>query len=85
MAEIVCVFGNLRGNREWTDADRKFSDQMGTYWVNFAATGDPQLRATGWAIVGRTKHALNAVISIVRIFWRTIGRITRDLYGSANT
>src|SRR5690606_28663723 len=25
----------------WTDADRRLSDQMMTYWSNFAKTGDP--------------------------------------------
>jgi len=25
----------------WTDADRKLADQVSSYWVNFAATGDP--------------------------------------------
>jgi para-nitrobenzyl esterase len=40
-AEIQYVFGNLRGNREWTDWDRQLSGMMGSYWVNFAANGDP--------------------------------------------
>jgi para-nitrobenzyl esterase len=40
-AEIQYVFGNLRPNRPWTDADRKLSEMMSSYWVNFAATGDP--------------------------------------------
>ena len=25
----------------WTEADRKFAEQVSSYWVNFAATGDP--------------------------------------------
>jgi para-nitrobenzyl esterase len=40
-SEIVYVFGNLRGPRAWTDADRQLSDTMSNYWVNFAASGDP--------------------------------------------
>jgi para-nitrobenzyl esterase len=40
-AEIQYVFGNLRPNRPWEDADRKLSDAMSSYWVNFAATGNP--------------------------------------------
>jgi para-nitrobenzyl esterase len=40
-AEIQYVFGNLRSNRPWEDADRKLSETMSTYWVNFAASGDP--------------------------------------------
>lgn len=40
-SEIVYVFGNLRPPRAWTDGDRILSDAMSTYWVNFAANGDP--------------------------------------------
>ena len=50
-SEIAYVFGNLEvapfavsGNaqpRPWTDWDRKLADTMSTYWVDFAATGDP--------------------------------------------
>jgi len=40
-AEIQYVFGNLRQGRPWEDADRKLSDMMSSYWVNFAATGNP--------------------------------------------
>ena len=38
-AEIPYMFGNA-GNA-WVDADTKLSDVMTSYWVNFAATGDP--------------------------------------------
>lgn len=41
-AEIAYVFHNLNlGARPYEDADRKLSDLMSSYWVNFAATGDP--------------------------------------------
>jgi para-nitrobenzyl esterase len=40
-AEIQYVFGNLRPGRPWEDADLKLTDAMSTYWVNFAATGNP--------------------------------------------
>jgi para-nitrobenzyl esterase len=41
-SEIAYVFGNLRNPAfAWTDADRKLSDAMSSYWVNFAKTGDP--------------------------------------------
>src|SRR5262249_15590545 len=41
-AEISYVFGNLRNPTfTYTDVDRRLSDQMSTYWVNFAETGDP--------------------------------------------
>jgi carboxylesterase type B len=26
---------------EWRDAERKLAETMSTYWLNFAATGDP--------------------------------------------
>ena len=47
-AEIPYVFGNLDGggrywfaNRDYDDTDRRLSDAMSSYWINFAATGDP--------------------------------------------
>ena len=41
-SEISYVFGTLR-NRPWpfSDVDFKLSNQMSSYWVNFATTGDP--------------------------------------------
>jgi para-nitrobenzyl esterase len=38
-AEIPYALGN--GARNWTDADRKLSETMTGYWVNFATAGDP--------------------------------------------
>ena len=40
-AEIQYVFANLRPNRPWENADRKLADEMSSYWVNFASTGNP--------------------------------------------
>jgi len=40
-AEIAYVFGNLSPARPWEATDRKLSDAMSSYWVNFAATGNP--------------------------------------------
>ena len=42
-AEIPYAFNNLHveKNRPWTDVDRRLADVMSSYWVNFAATGDP--------------------------------------------
>ena len=31
----------MEKNRPWTDVDRRLADVMSSYWVNFAATGDP--------------------------------------------
>ncbi len=38
-AEIPYALGNAA--RNWTDADRKLSEIMTSYWVNFAANGNP--------------------------------------------
>ena len=46
-AEIPFVFGTLPTHGflsgPYTDADRKISEQIQTYWTNFAKTGDPNL------------------------------------------
>ena len=41
VSEVLYVFNHLDDSRTWTDADRKVADTMSSYWVNFAATGDP--------------------------------------------
>jgi para-nitrobenzyl esterase len=40
-AELSYMFNNLLPGTPWTDADRKLADTMSSYWVNFAATGNP--------------------------------------------
>jgi para-nitrobenzyl esterase len=40
-AEIAYVFRHAGSTPQATDVDRKLEDTMSTYWVNFAATGDP--------------------------------------------
>lgn len=47
-AEIPYVFNNLGGgsrywfaNRDYDQTDRRLSNLMASYWINFAATGDP--------------------------------------------
>jgi len=40
-AEIAYVFGTFVWPFPWEDADRKLSDTITSYWVNFAATGNP--------------------------------------------
>lgn len=40
--EIAYALNTLdRWQRPWTDADRKLSNEMCTYWVNYAKNGDP--------------------------------------------
>lgn len=40
-AELSYMFNNLLPGTPWTDVDRKLADMMSSYWVNFAATGNP--------------------------------------------
>ena len=43
--EIGYALGSLaKWDRPWTDVDRKLEDEMSSYWVNFAKTGDPNGR-----------------------------------------
>jgi len=50
-AEIPYVFDNFgvsasaHANRDWDDTDRELSETLSSYWVTFAATGNPN--ATG--------------------------------------
>jgi len=41
VSEILYVFNHLDNSRTWTDQDREVADNMSSYWVNFATTGDP--------------------------------------------
>jgi len=40
-ADLAYMFDNPPPNATWTDTDRQLADTMSSYWVNFAATGDP--------------------------------------------
>ena len=42
--DIEYVFGTLdtRPGAVWRPEDRKLSDEMMSYWTNFAKTGDPE-------------------------------------------
>jgi len=40
-AELSYMFNNLLPGTPWTDEDRKLADMMSSYWVNFAANGNP--------------------------------------------
>jgi para-nitrobenzyl esterase len=51
-AEIAYVFHLAGSTAQATDVDRKLEDAMASYWVNFAATGDPNGRALpAWPMV----------------------------------
>ena len=43
-SEAQYIFQNLLPPRAWTDLDRQVSDTLSSYWVNFAANGDPNGR-----------------------------------------
>jgi para-nitrobenzyl esterase len=44
-SEISYVFGTGDlGRRPWQEADRKLSDAMSSYWVNFATSGNPNAK-----------------------------------------
>ncbi|MBZ5530463.1 MAG: carboxylesterase family protein [Acidobacteriia bacterium] len=43
-SEIPYVFGNFVWPFPWEDVDHKLSDAMAGYWVNFAATGNPNAK-----------------------------------------
>jgi para-nitrobenzyl esterase len=40
-SEIPYVFGNFFWPFPWEEADKKLSDTVSSYWVNFATTGNP--------------------------------------------
>ncbi|MBI4906077.1 MAG: carboxylesterase family protein [Acidobacteria bacterium] len=40
-AEIPYVFGNADGSREWGPVDKRLSETMMAYWINFAKNGNP--------------------------------------------
>ncbi len=40
-SEVPYVFGSFTPDRLFTDDDRKLSDEVESYWVNFVTTGDP--------------------------------------------
>ncbi len=54
-AELAYVFGNFVWPFPWEDADRKLSDTITSYWVNFATTGNPNgARLAKWPAYNAT-------------------------------
>src|SRR5580658_7657726 len=60
VSEILYVFNHLDNSRPWVDSDRQVADKMSSYWVNFAASGDPNGKALAkWqAYDGTVKTAM---------------------------
>jgi para-nitrobenzyl esterase len=60
VSEILYVFNHLDNSRPWTDSDRQVADKMSSYWINFAANGDPNGKALAkWtAYDGTAKTAM---------------------------
>jgi len=59
-SEIAYVFGTFVWPFPWEDTDKKLSDAMTSYWVNFAATGNPNGGSlTKWPVYsGKDDQAL---------------------------
>jgi para-nitrobenzyl esterase len=58
-SEIPYVFGNFVWPFPWEDVDHKLSDAMSSYWVNFAATGNPNAKGLpGWPAYDPEKDAV---------------------------
>ena len=52
-SEIAYVFGTFVWPFPWEEADKKLSDAITSYWMNFAATGNPNGGSlTKWPVYG---------------------------------
>ena len=62
-ADLAYMFDNQPPNVTWTDVDKKLADTMSSYWVNFAATGNPNGKGLPqWPAYNVKKGAQNMVL-----------------------
>ena len=62
-ADLAYMFDNQPPNVTWTDVDKKLADTMSGYWVNFAATGNPNGKGLPeWPAYNVKKGARNIVL-----------------------
>ena len=66
--EVPYVFNNLKTvNRPWQDIDMQLADQMSTYWVNFAKTGNPNgSKLTQWPTYTKQKGQVMILAEKIR-------------------
>jgi para-nitrobenzyl esterase len=62
-SEAQYIFQNLLPPRVWTDLDTRVSETLSSYWVNFAATGDPNGKGLAkWPAYNDQKSAAPMVL-----------------------
>jgi para-nitrobenzyl esterase len=66
--EVPYVFNNLKTvNRPWQDIDMQLADQMSTYWINFAKTGNPNgSKLTQWPTYTKQKGQVMILAEKIR-------------------
>lgn len=82
--EVPYMFNSLKTlNRPWDSVDATVADQVSSYWVNFAAAGDPNGPGLPeWPVFGSTDHRtmeLGAATAAIPLappekmdFWRLV-------------
>jgi para-nitrobenzyl esterase len=62
-ADLQYMFNNQPPNVTWTDIDKQLAETMSSYWVNFAATGNPNGKGLPeWPAYSEKKGGKNIVL-----------------------